>query len=257
VELATDLQREQRIATRDLTEPSELGAGQVEPELVVQQAMETVLAQRPDDDSAVMGARNEWHVDSFPSHGREQTYPRRPHAAQRELECPLRRRVQPVNVVDRHDERALVSEKPENVDERRTDGALVRRLDLRLLEEQRNRECSSSRWAEHGRHVVEHGLEQVGDGRERKPYLDFCRSAREHTAIAGDPGLDRYLPDGRLADARLAFEYERRGPVANSIDEPVHLAELELPADETARHRWIVLLSRCSSNRDSRRATRG
>ena len=157
-------------------------------------------------------------------------------ARERVTECRERRRVQPLDVVDREAEGTVGREQPQRSEERGGHCAVVG-VDGRLAEQQRGLERTPLDRRQLRQDVVGSGAEQVGEPCERKPGLGL-RGARGQEAVAAGGGrVDAGQPEGRLADPRFALQHEHPCPVARArVEERVECAELLLPADDPARH---------------------
>ena len=109
--------------------------------------------------------------------------------------------VEPLDVVDRHEERAGVREQLQRVAHRDRERTVVDGLGGHLAQ-QRHLERPPPRNAQRREHVVDHALEQVAETRVRETTLRLRGSRREHHETMRARTFDTRLPERRLADAR-------------------------------------------------------
>ena len=114
-----------------------------------------------------------------------------------ELEHELRRWIQPLHVVHRHQDGPLLGQAAKDGQTRRRDRALIRRWPLVLREQERRLERAPLHRREHRENVVQHRLEQIGQpandsraslsaGRHvsaRRPRLRACSTPARHTVV--------------------------------------------------------------------------
>jgi len=82
-------------------------------------------------------------------------------SAHRHLEHRDRRRVQPLNIIERHEHRPRLAERAQNVHERQPDGMGIRCLAVGFRKQERHLEGPPARAWERGRHTVQHPREQL------------------------------------------------------------------------------------------------
>ena len=126
----------------------------------------------------------------------------------RHLKHRDRRRVQPLDIIERHQHRPRLTERPEDVHERQPDRMRVRRLAVGFGEQQSHLECPPARGRERRRHTVQHPREQLGQARKGEHRLRLHTAPREHPAGAPARILASDLPQNRLPDPRLAGDDE-------------------------------------------------
>ena len=149
-ELASELEREERIAGRRLLHPAELRPRQLEPGPFLQQAMKCTQAQRTEEEPIETlfrkgGLELERRGDLRRSpDGGEEADRLVPQAPQRDLQHACGGRVEPVQVVERDQHGAALGERAQHVEEREPDRARVRGLRSRLGEEEGDLERPAS-----------------------------------------------------------------------------------------------------------------
>ena len=182
---------------------------------------------------------------SQPVLGHGAAKPRRQVAADRQQGCDrliveagkdvakrrARRRVQPLDVVDREAEGTVAGEQSQCSEEGGGDRAVIG-VDLRLPEQQRGLERPPLDRRQLGQDVVGGVAEKVGQPRERERGLGLRRSSRQDPVTAGGSRIEAGQPQRRLADPGLAREHGGARKTVAVIEEPDDRAELFLPADE-------------------------
>jgi hypothetical protein len=153
--------------------------------------------------------------------------------AQREGEHALGRGVQPLHIVDGHDERAVERQSLQQPEGGARDRQpICRPVRVRAIERPVERGALGPRELDR----VRDRAEQVAERRERQGGLGLRGPGGEHgqTARAGHP--DALLPDRRLADPGLAGQHERargRGLVG---EQPTDLLQLSAPPQDALAH---------------------
>jgi hypothetical protein len=145
-----------------------------------------------------------------------------------EAEDGLRRLVEPLNVVDRDQGRCAAREDPQETVRRNTDGPLERALTRRLRAQQGDVDRTALRRWELCDDLLGHVGEQVAERRKAELRLVFDRPTDEDMTGSPRRRSDPLLPDGRLADPRLALEQHGDGPggdVVEEIDDPAPLGQ--------------------------------
>ena len=111
-------------------------------------------------------------------------------------EASGRGRVEPLDVVDRNDDRELVGEGTQRVQERETYRVRVRRRAFVVAEDERARQRSVLRGREGSERLLKHGIQEVADAGERKRYLAFGRPGREDAESTIGRFLEARCPEG-------------------------------------------------------------
>ncbi len=240
-ERARQLQREERVAPRLLVDPEQRLPRKRPPEPLVQEPVKRTCAQRADGQrldalgrQRLLEARRLIPVDDT---SREQDDDRsRFEPSQRELDRAGRRRVEPLDVVDRDGDRAGFADQLQHVAHRDRDGAGVDRIARGIVPQSGDLERAPPRRQELGQRLLENGFEQVAQPGVRERPLRLGRSRREDAQAPLARLLDCGEPERRLPDPRLAFQQERarRGP--RLVEERGHGGELLLSGDDLECH---------------------
>jgi hypothetical protein len=152
-------------------------------------------------------------------------------AAGREREHLARRRVEPLEVVDRDDHRRRAGERAQQVEQPERDRVRLGRRTGGHGPQQRDLERQPLRRRQCGERLLLDPVDQVDERGEGELRLRAARTGREYPAPTCPRGRDRRLPQRRLADAGVALENEDGGAAAGSGDEPLDRGELGDPAD--------------------------
>ena len=147
-----------------------------------------------------------------------------------------RGRVEPLGVVDRDDDRALVGERTQRAQERETDRVGVRRRALVVAEDERARERPVLRRRQRRERLVEHGAQEIADAGERERRLALGRAGREDAEPTVARLLETRLPEGGLPDAGVAFERDHDRSRGDARHEVAKGRELGLPSHDARGH---------------------
>ena len=150
-------------------------------------------------------------------------------AAQRVSERLARRRVEPLRIVERDEQRLLLGEQAQQVERREPDRPRVRHRPVARCEPQRDLEGVSPRRRER-LHSIELMREQVTERREGELPPGLGRSCLQDASPALARRGNTSLPKRRLADSGLAHEHEPRR--TRALEEGFDLSELRPPADQ-------------------------
>ena len=144
------------------------------------------------------------------------------------------RRIEPLEVVHRHQDGGIRGPCPKRGQHGDRDGALVGRRAGRAVEEERD----AQRVGLGRRHGVEDvgqlGVEQVAETRERKPCLRLGRAGFEDVIAEHTRRLDAGPPESRLADARVSDEHDPSRAHVERRENFVELREFLVAADYVA-----------------------
>ena len=143
--------------------------------------------------------------------------------------------VEPLHVVDSHDERRRTGEHPQRGQRGERDGLRVGCLPAAVGHQEGDLE-RVPQWA--GKLVQEFGTgaEEVSERRVGEAGLRLGRARRDRLQTRlGRAGQGR-LPQRRLADARLAFDQQRPRALGDGLEEPLHAQQLLVPSDELDLH---------------------
>ena len=115
-------------------------------------------------------------------------------SAHRHLNHRHRRRVQPLNIIERQEHRPRLAERAQNVHERQPDRMRIRRLAVRLREQESHLECPPARARERRRDTVQHPREQLGQAGKGEPRLRLDTAPGEQPSGVSARILARDLP---------------------------------------------------------------
>jgi hypothetical protein len=166
------------------------------------------------------------------SRGHYERYRLRRQPARGKRERVARRRVEPLRVLDRHDDASGRRELPERRQQRHADRPDIRRPVVVLLAEERDGERASLRCRQSREHLFDRLPEQVAEAHEAERRFGLRRAARQHPVSASLGFSDGGLPQGRLADPRLALDEDRDGPLRIAGQTLLDRRELVLAADD-------------------------
>ena len=231
-----ELERVERVPTGRLVHAQEGRACERQPEVCLEKLVNGTEAQRADvqplhavvTDRPLEVRRLRTFAEATGEQQEDRPIAQPP---QREGERARRGRIEPLDVVDREDNRPLGSENLERTPNRDTERARVEAVRIFLDEE-----CHLERVApgrrQRRQHVLEHVLEQVAEAGVCQPSFRFSRPRNEDTEASFAGRLDTRKPQRRLPDARLALEHERRRSVGGPVEEGVDGGKLDLPAHD-------------------------
>ena len=131
-----------------------------------------------------------------------------------------RGRVEPLDVIDRDDDGAIVGERTQRRQERETDRVGVRWRSFVVTEEERARKRAALLRRQGRERQVEHGVQQIADAGEREGRLALGRTGSEDAEPTVARFLETSLQEGGLPDAGVAFErdYDRsRGDARHEV----------------------------------------
>ena len=141
-----------------------------------------------------------------------------PEAARREAQHGRGRRVEPLDVIDGHDHRRLLGQRPENAQGGKGDHLLGRCLAV-VGEQQGGLERASLRARQPSAGLVLRANEiPERSVREARLRLSGARAESNHARLART--LERRVPDGRLACPGLALDDHRLRAGWDRIEEP-------------------------------------
>ena len=247
-ERARDLEREERVAAGSVREPDEQRPRQGRPEPAADQVVQRRHRERSDDDPLTTVVRQRTREPerqvgvSFDPPRHEQREPGR-QPPRREREGLLRRRVEPLDVVDRQQHGAPRRERVQDGDQRGRGRSRVRRL-VRLSEQERRFERAPLQRRQLALRLLERGADEVGDRRVRELRLALRRARLQHAETARIGSPHRLEPERRLADPRLAVEDERGRTFGRAVEEAPGCGELLLAADDRGLHATSRALGR-------------
>ena len=236
--MAGQLQREERVATGSLIDQSQVGPAQFNSQTLAKQALQGTRTERiwrePRDPlprkrpleierHSRLRLLSQRHQDT----DRLLTQPTHRHLKHRD-----RRRVQPLNIIERHQHRPRLTQHPENVNQRQPDRVRVGRLAVRFCQQERHLQCPSTGSSERRRHTIQHAGEQLGQARKGEHRLRLHTAPREHPAGPQLRILARDLPQNRLPDPRLAGDDESRRSRSQLCEKPPNRRKLRLAPND-------------------------
>ena len=128
--------------------------------------------------------------------------------AQRECKRARRRRIEPLHVVDRDQQRRLVAEQLQGTSHGYGHRSTIDRTTRNRLEEQGNFECVPPRRGKRREHLVENVLEEIAQTDMGEATFVLGRSRRQDAQATRARQLHPGQPERRLPDPGLAREHE-------------------------------------------------
>ena len=147
----------------------------------------------------------------------------------------LRGSVEPLDVVDRDEQRISGRERAQRGQHAERDQVRLRRA-RGIGAVERDVERPALRWRQRRQLFVGDAVEQVDERSEGQPRLRAACPRHENPTAPLEPELDAALPEARLPDARLTLEDQRRGRRILRYQLPDG-AELSLPSNQSPRCR--------------------
>ena len=172
------------------------------------------------------------------SEGRKNADRLLPDAANREREHSCRCRIEPLDVVDREEQRTVFRELAEGSDERARESEPVRTPCRARLHPESGCERTSLRICQLLGELGEDGVEQVGNGSQRDRHLSLRAARDEHAYACVLSGGDALAPEDRLADAGLAANEECAGSFPELGDEVDQTRLFPAPPDDSEARRY-------------------
>ncbi len=238
-DLAAELESEERIPACGLIDPDERGSRQREREPTPEKPVDRSDRQWLDRQPSELGegaVEFEWRLDGSATRSRENTHRLVLKPPQHERQDIRGARIDPLHVIDRDENGPLLGERMHDRDERKPENTGLRRRPPGLPKEQRRLERASLERHEQRERLVHDRREQVTDRCERDPRLRRTRPRFEDTQAALVREAQSLLPQGRLADPRLALEQQRLTRVWNSLDERREREQLAGPTNHVICH---------------------
>ena len=179
LERASQLEREERVASGHVVDPPQRRAGKAQLDPGSKETVHRAEAERADVEPTdpILDERSRDGL-ARPARG-EHPDPFVPDPPPREGKDERRRGVEPLEIVNREDERALGRQETQGAEGRDRDGALVGRCSVGTLEEQRDPQGIGLRRGKLLEQFLEHGVEQIAEAREREPRFGLGRSCRQ------------------------------------------------------------------------------
>ena len=234
------LEGEEGIASRDLRQTCQGRSSQGIAEPRPDQLVQTGEGERSGGDTldALRRKRSRKPERELDTDGRaagEQQAGASGQPAHGELERLPRRRVEPLHVVDRDEQRLPLGEGGEHADQRRRRRACVCRF-VALAPQQRRRESPFLDGRQRSASLVEGRADEIRERGIRQRRLALRRTRledAERPRLGGAHGLE---PDRGLADPCFALDHERDRPGVHVVEEASDEGELRVPTDDGAVH---------------------
>ena len=247
VQRTRKLQREERVAAGALVKAEQRGPREHPPEPSQQKTVQRAQAQRADgemlDDAPVHSKLERGHPDVvLEPAGAEKPDVAVVQTPQRESKRAHGRRIQPLHVVDRNQDRLAISEQMQRAPDGHSESSRINTAFSRPLDEQSALERATTRRGQCRRNLRERVLEEVSQPRVREPQLGLCRPRREHAKTPRTRRRDTLTPKRRLPDPRFAIQHERWDLSSRrSIEKSMQRTKLLIPAHDS--HDWTNLLA--------------
>ncbi len=174
---ASQLQREERISARALVDAQQRLARERPADLVVKEPMQCADAQRADPQP--------FDVDRLLERGRLQPAGEdQPNiaaeASQREGECARRRGIEPLDVVDRNNDRLPLAQEVEHIAYGHGERAIVGGIDRAGVAQKRDLQRAPPRRGQLADHIVEDTVEEIAEPNVCQSALSLGRTRDEH-----------------------------------------------------------------------------
>lgn len=206
------LQGVERVAARHLVQSQHRGARERPAEPVANDALDRAQAERADEQSLDASAKRLLERGRLPA---APTSEERPDGLtieppQSERQRIGRRRVEPLDVIDRDHDRTTFGQRREGAvhSHRKRTGVCCRSVAV-PVEQKRSLERPPPRSRELRQHLGGAGPEQVAERSVRESLLGLRGSSAEHAQRPFPCRLDPGQPERRLADAGVALEHDR------------------------------------------------
>ena len=155
-----------------------------------------------------------------------------------------RRWIEPLRVVDRHDQRRVLGEHPEGTEHAERDRPALQpsRPRSRPAAQQRDLEGLALRVGKPPERRVWHVSEEITEHGERQRDLGLDRPAREHLQSPLTGVGDALPPERRLPDPGLTLDAQRDRPAGDRLQEAADAVDLRLAPHDLRRRRHPALL---------------
>ncbi len=243
---APELERVERISSYGLVDAAQQRARERDADPRAQETVEGPDRERANRETADALRRyaieTEWSARlSGHALGKQERDRLHVNAPERELEQQRRRRVEPLDVIDRDEHRSRARQLAECAEESNSHRPRLGRCAPNLVEKKRSGERPPLRRREGTDDLGGIALEQIARRRKGERGLGLRRAARERQPFALRQ-LDPASPQRRLPDPRLPFE--DKNPRCAFAEEPVDDAHLLLTADDLKRRPHLAVIVR-------------
>jgi hypothetical protein len=154
----------------------------------------------------------------------------------RKRQHPSRWTVEPLDIVDRNQQRSHRGERAKHRHGRRGNRALTRRCIVGARPEERNLERVTLRRRKHGKDLRLDPHQQIRESRVRKRRLHLCGRAPQHANRGRSRRGQRVTPKRRLPDAGLTLEHARGWSLLQGLEKTAEALLLDVPAENDAGH---------------------
>jgi hypothetical protein len=213
----TDLQREQRVGAGPFRDPKQRGSREGVTKTGLQQMEQGGDAQRPKSDANqtirrlhALEAQRHRRV-TFAAHRDEQPDVVALEASHGEFERASRRPVEPLDVIDRDDQRTSLREAPQHAQETGGDRPTIERPAAGWLLERRDEERPALWIRQPVKNSSGDATEKIGQPGVCEVALRRCRCGAHDCNAAAGRRRERCLPEDRLADAARPAEDKSMG----------------------------------------------
>ena len=221
-----DLERVERVAAGELLQAHQRRARCVEAEPSHEQLVDPAEAEGPDaDPQDPLVAEHPLELQRRGPSGFEPTRGQDqdglvPEPAQGEPQSCRRRGVNPLQVVDGHEEWGAGGDQAEHRQRRDADRPLVDRPSpgVTVAPQERDLQDAPLRFRQRRQGVVDHQVEKVTERREGEPGLRAGRRARQCLPASLGRSIERSAPERGLPYPRLALEHDRPRAVVLRLD---------------------------------------
>ncbi len=207
-----------------------------DPEPLAEQAVQRTEAQRSESQAPQAlfdrALEREWLIVAHEATGEQKRDGFVPQPPGGVLDHGQRRRVEPLEIVDRDKERLMARQRAEPAEEGRRDPARVRRRGAGLAEQESDLERPRLRRRKLWHEIARRLAEQIAKACERQIRFALRRPRLEHTEAVAPGKLDAVSPDRALADSRLTLEQKRPGQVIGRLEECRDERELLVASDD-------------------------
>ena len=236
-ERASDLERNERVAARLGLDPAQRGVREADVEMRAEHPVQRPQAEASQpqllgrhpcpvqlerEPSGPLGAQQADPLDVDPPEG--------------EGDRARGRRVQPLDVVDRHQHRRRPRERGQRIAQGGRDharlGDIRRRIRLQEGDLQRPPLRCGQALPDGGRDR----FQEVGQAGEGEPQLALGRARLEHVHRPRPRAAHPRLEQGRLAGAGRAGQDQGGGPVGKIVEQPIEPTEFAVPAEDRFMH---------------------
>jgi hypothetical protein len=156
-----------------------------------------------------------------------------PKTPQGVIQCYRTRAIEPLEVIDRDNHRALRRQAANHSQERGTHGPWLRRTSHRILQQQRHPQGVLLRRRQPGKHPIDNPSQQIAKCCKRQRRLSLSRTARQHQIRPYGRVSHPSRPHRRLADPGLARKQQTGQTRRHPIQKDRYYAKLTTAPEHT------------------------